>query len=167
MEENIKEILEKEGTETNERVKEISDLISDIVKKKEEKAKDEARSSSLISGVFGSDPKAAQDPIQVVRDVLKDEGYTEEEKLIIVTMSRDRFKNRRRMAYIALGVLVLGALSLILAIYQDGSIVEPGKASSNYSSVIEKNIETITWFGGFFISVIGFYFGASSLRPTS
>lgn len=85
-----------------------------IVQEMEAKAKEkgaveaQTQSQSLMS-MFTANSPAAKDPVEVMREVLADERYTPQQKDLLFFMSRERFQNRRKMAYVALTVLVLTA----------------------------------------------------------
>ncbi len=156
------------------------------LKAKFEKAEKAAReagenSTGSIANWFRKDSKAAQDPVEVMRSVFKDKDFSVREQNILFYMSRERFQNRRKMAYYALYVLLLAAVLLMGAIIYDGLVSTAictaadtpiegctvGKAYYPLAESIKMHTELLKWMGGFFVSIIAFYFGASSFRPTS
>ena len=50
------------------------------------------------------------DPIQSLAEILRDDKLTKEDKQFLFDESKQRFKHRRRMAYIALGGIFLTAI---------------------------------------------------------
>lgn len=139
----------------------------------------EGSSNSLLSLLSGQS-KAARDPVEVMQDVFKNQTYTDREKNLLFFMSRQRFENRRKMAYYSLSMLIGGAILIAAAMIYDGIhplVCADAKLSAadctqnnlvfRYTEIIKANTEALSWIGGFFTSVIALYYGASSLRPTS
>ena len=147
--------------------------------KNENKKEASSGMANMMASFFSGETKAAQDPVAVMKEVFKDDDFDEDEKMLLFLMSKERFKNRRRMAYVSLSVLVLATLYIALIIFLDGSHASKcdkgfdanylcdGKVYFVYSTLLEKNSELLQWLGGFFTSIIALYFGAASFRPTS
>lgn len=108
-EDELKSVIADANLSDDEKVAKAKE----IMKAAEEKAAESARSErgSLVS-MFTAQSPAAKDPVQVMREVLADKNYSQEEKELLFFMSRERFQNRRKMAYIALYVLVGAAIFL-------------------------------------------------------
>lgn len=145
----------------------------------EQQQNSDSSSNSLLSMLSGQS-KAARDPVEVMQDVFKNQTYTDREKNLLFFMSRQRFENRRKMAYYSLSMLIGGAILIAAAMIYDGihplvctdtDIPIEGCTQKQlffrYTAIIKANTEALSWIGGFFTSVIALYYGASSLRPTS
>lgn len=103
------------------------------------KAVEEGKNSgaSLVS-MFTAQSPAAKDPVLVMREVFKDKDYDSEEKAVLYFMSRERFQNRRRMAYVSLSVLVAGTLFIGAAFLSDGI-----NYSANYADCLTQVRESL------------------------
>ena len=106
----LKTIFDDPNLSDDEKAKQAKAILDAA---KAEAQKDKSGNPSLLS-LFTAQSPAAKDPVQVMREVLGDDNYDDDEKKLLFFMSRERFQNRRRMAYIALWVLV--ATTLFLAI---------------------------------------------------
>lgn len=70
---------------------------------------EQADTGGLI-GMFSAQSPAAKDPLQTMMEVFAaDDKYDRREKQVLLYLSTERFRNRRRMAYVSLYTL-LGAL---------------------------------------------------------
>ncbi|MQX36747.1 hypothetical protein [Roseospira navarrensis] len=128
-------------------------------------ATDKGRPPSAASRVLEAlnGPKdAAKDPLEMMIAIFKDPDFSEEEKMLLYRLSSERFRNRRRMAYISLYMMVGATVFLGLLI-----LIEGLGGGTGFSALIEKHTNILVWLGGFFTSIIAFYFGASTLRPSS
>ena len=106
-------------------------------------------------------PSSAEDPIDRYIRIMRDDALDSTEKRWLIDRAAQRFENRRRMAYIALGALV-GTLLLVLV----GAIVD-GIAQT---TILEKLDSTSNLLGGInalLTAIIAAYYGASSIRPSS
>lgn len=157
------EIIKALDSDTN-REKQIAALEAVV----ESAAKEKNAASGVLSalGWSGEPSAAARDPVEVMREVFKDDAFDQTEKYILFMMSNQRFFNRRKMAYRSLYAIIGGAIFIALAIFLD-RFYPPGAGEKSLSDIIQANQSVITWIGGFFTSIVAFYFGASSLRPTS
>jgi hypothetical protein len=115
----------------------------------------------MLAGLAAA-PDAARDPLDRMIEIFKDPDLTEEEKALLFRMSSERFLNRRRMAYISLWTIVGAVVYLGLLI-----LIEGLGGGAGFSDSIKAHTDIIVWLGGFFTSVIAFYFGAATLRPSS
>jgi hypothetical protein len=102
---DIKAILSDTTLTEDARAIKAQALLDKISAQAAEKAEDKATSGSMMS-MFTAQSPAAKDPVQVMREVFADDAFSAEEKNILFYMSRERFQNRRKMAYVALIVLV-------------------------------------------------------------
>jgi len=139
-------------------------------KGKAEAGKTPTRMLRLIQG----EEARRQDSFEFLRDLFADDRLDPEAKAVIFETWRTRFRNRRTMAYISIyailgSFIVFGALLVL-----DGILMATGTsvpdASGGVVSLtdpIKENRTLLIWFEGFFVSIVGFYFGASSLAPNS
>lgn len=122
----IKEIFAKQGLSDTERDEQLTKVLDTVEEKAADKgvAEWKAKNGSVMS-MFTAQSPAARDPVEVMQDVFQNASYSTDEKQLLFYMSRERFQNRRRMAYISLYVL-LGA-TVVLGI---GWIVDAVSHSS-------------------------------------
>ncbi len=77
-----------------------------------------------ISNVFGGINQPAtssHDPLRVLLDIVKDPSLSESEKQALIGLDRQRFTNRRRMAYLALTAIIGTLVFVLLASVLDAS----------------------------------------------
>lgn len=106
---------------------------------------------------------ASQDPLQRMIDIAKDPDLTPEDKTVLIQFCRDRFKNRRIMAYIALSTIVASLAFMLIASIFDG-------ASNNKTTIltaISTNQGLIGTMQGFLTAIVAAYYGLSTWRPSS
>lgn len=101
---------------------------------------------------------ASQDPMILMMNIATDNRIQDESvRKFLLEQSTQRFKNRRRMAYIALiAVLVTLAVALIAALFDPQGF----KNLHSQSSII-------IWINGFLISIVAAYYGVSAWKPSS
>jgi hypothetical protein len=126
---------------------------------------------------FNNTQEAGRDPLQVMIEIAKDNDLSDEYKKILLDYSRERFKNRRKMAYISLWTIVLSVVFLILAGYIDGIIIPllndgvkqnaGEKCTFGILAAISKNQNLLSWLEGFLTTIIAAYYGVSAWRPSS
>jgi len=182
LQDDLQGILEKHKIDPSPAIGDLVAFVTEKIKHTEEQAKAVTADTSTAQTVlasFAKQSQSARDPVEVMREILKDDAYTKDEKVLLFMMSRERFRNRRRMAYISLGAIVVAAILLVLAIMVEAfgwadplsvTTMQNGMETTEdryVSDIIQKYDTTIMWLGGFFTSIIAFYFGASALRPSS
>ena len=125
---------------------------------------------------FNNTQEAGRDPLQVMIEIAKNKDLSDEYKKILLDYSRERFKNRRKMAYISLWTIVLSVAFLILAGYLDGIMplfnngatpIAGEKSTSGILYAISKNQTLLSWLEGFLTTIIAAYYGVSAWRPSS
>jgi len=91
-----------------------------------------------------------------------------EDKSKLICIAQERFKNRRKMAYIALITLVASLALLFLAAFIDGlSTCPANETCEGILKPIEDNQTLIIWIEGFLASIVAAYYGVSAWRPAS
>lgn len=108
-----------------------------------------------------SAPPAAQDPVRMMLEILTTEGLGDGDKQALVRLSQERFRNRRRMAYLALyaifGILIfLGLATIVDAFTAEDVLAKLEKINGLLISII-----------GFLTTVVLAYIGAAAWRPSS
>ena len=106
-------------------------------------------------------PTSTDDPIEKYIKIISNKDLDSEEKRWLVDQAKIRFKNRRRMAYIALATII-GSLLVVLV----GAVVD-GVAGTN---IVGKLNETANLLGGInalLTGIVAAYYGASTIRPSS
>ena len=116
-----------------------------------------------IWGKAGSTSTASHDPLARMIQIAKDDELSSEDKQALITFSRDRFKNRRIMAYISLWTIVASLAFLFGASLLDGIGDNPTRILEG----ISQNQGLIGTILGFFTAIVAAYYGVSSLRPSS
>lgn len=61
-----------------------------------------------------------RDPVRVIMEVIVNENLSHEEKANLIRCARNKFKSRRRIAFIALSALILSITLLFVAAVSDG-----------------------------------------------
>jgi hypothetical protein len=106
-------------------------------------------------------PSAANDPLDQYRAILKDPELTTDQKDWLIHRANRRFRNRRRMAYLALSALLAVLTVLVAAALVDGiwgtTIVRQLQNAANLLGVTNALLA----------SIVGAYYGFSSFRPSS
>jgi hypothetical protein len=106
-------------------------------------------------------PTSANDPIERYMAILADPDLSDEQKSWLIQRANRRFRNRRRMAYIALGAVLAMMLVVVAGAVIDGiwdtDIVARLNQAANLLGVTNALLTTI----------VGAYYGFSSLRPSS
>lgn len=106
-------------------------------------------------------PTSANDPIQRYMDILKDPELSDEQKQWLIDRANRRFQNRRRIAYIALGA-VLAMMFVVVA----GAVVD-GIWNENIVARLNQAANLLGVTNAPLISIVGAYYGFSSIRPFS
>ena len=106
-------------------------------------------------------PTAANDPLQRMIEIAKDPDLTAEDKATLIQFSRDRFKNRRFMAYISLWTIVVSVAFILIASVFDGL------STSNILEKISANQGLIGTIEGLLTTIVAAYYGVSTMRPSS
>ena len=94
--------------------------------------------------------------------IAENEKLSSEDKAAIISYSTNRFRNRRKMAYLALYTIVFTVVFIFIAALIDGI-----SGKTRILEMIRTNQTLITWLEGFLVSVVAAYFGVSALRPSS
>jgi hypothetical protein len=129
-------------------------------------AKGKAGKYPALSG-YGP-PEASKDPLVVLKDILKDKDIDEDGKSWLLEYSVTRFKNRRRMAYLALSAILVSLAFLLLSSIIDG---QSTCIVTNECTGVLKNLREVQglleWMEGFLAAIVATYYGMSSFRPSS
>lgn len=106
-------------------------------------------------------PPAAQDPLRIMLEILADERISDSDKKILIGFSKERFRNRRRMAYLCLYCIFAIVAFLGIAVVVDGFTEEAVMSNINEVNAV---ISTIV---AFLTGVVLAYIGAAAFRPSS
>ena len=109
----------------------------------------------------GSVPEASRDPIRLMMEIAANGDLTPTDRALIIQFARDRFKNRRRMAYICLYTIIASAIFLFV-----GAFVE-GFCDKKVLTVISTHKDLFIWINFFLTSIVGAYYGVTAWRPSS
>ena len=99
---------------------------------------------------------AGDDPIKMMMEIAKDSELAPADKTQLIEFARNRFRHRRRMAYIALAALLLSLAGLFILAFTCGKCFTELKDSSLLISI-----------EAFLTTIVGAYFGVSAWRPAS
>jgi hypothetical protein len=118
-------------------------------------------SSSVVPVKVEKDPEAGRDPLIIMIEIAENQNLSDQDKTALILYSKERFKNRRLMAYVALYSLVAALGFLFLAAFIDGL------SNSTILESIKGNQTLFSWLGGFLTTIVAAYYGVSAWRPAS
>lgn len=121
--------------------------------------------TEALVNYFGANTESAKDPVSQLADILTNEKLTDSDKAALATMSLERFRNRRRMAYASIYSIIGVLLLLLLASFIDGFNAENNNI--DITGQIQEITTLLTWSGGFLTGIVALYYGAATLRPSS
>ncbi len=113
-------------------------------------------------------PCSSKDPLKTLMEIAQARDIDPEIRDWLFNYSVTRFKNRRRMAFIAL-TTIIGIIAFLGfgAIYDGTSTcVDSGQCQGILAS-LEKIESLMVWAVGFLASIVATYYGVSSFRPSS
>ena len=122
-----------------------------------------------VANLFSPQVEAAKDPLSKLLEIVQadiDDYYKQQ----LIHIHQNRFKNRRKMAYISLVCLIVLFLFLLIGIWSDGMYLcnpDEDLCRKGILEVIKENDSIVIWIAGFFTSIVGAYYGVSALRPSS
>ncbi len=123
---------------------------------------------SLFPNNSKSSPESAQDPIRVMIEIAENKNLSDEDKRALIIHSQNRFKNRRKMAYISLITIVMTVALLLIAAFIDGLVLCDGSSQcEGILAAIEKNQTLLAWLEGFLTSIVAAYYGVAAWKPSS
>ena len=117
-------------------------------------ANDENPQTGVISATQPA--TAGLDPIKVMMEVAKDKDLAPADKTLLIEFAKNRFRHRRRMAYIALAALLLSLAALFVMAFACSDSFKEVKDSSLLISI-----------EAFMTAIVGAYYGVSAWRPAS
>lgn len=136
--------------------------------------------AQMLSGRNKKVSEAARDPVRLMMEILEnDSPYTESAKIVLIQAVRNRFKNRRLMAYLCLGFILLNGVALLVFAAIDGmsgsaipvdAAVPGGDAKVGCVGILAcvgEYSDLFVWINFFMTSIVGAYFGTSAWRPSS
>jgi len=94
--------------------------------------------------------------------IAKDPDLSDQDKANLIMYARNNFKNRRKMAYIGLYVIVGSFALLFLAAFVDGI-----SGSTAILSGFSSNQALFGTIEGLLASIVAAYYGVSGWRPSS
>lgn len=103
-------------------------------------------------------PEGAKDPVKAMIAILKDENIDDEDKRYLIECCQNRFRHRRRMAYVCLSAIIASTLFLFAA-----AVLGDGKLLNQLAT----HKELFIWINFFLTSIVGAYYGVSAWRPSS
>ena len=118
-------------------------------------------SASVVPEKIDTAPEASRDPLRIMIEIAESKDLSDSDKTNLITYSKERFTNRRRLAFVALYALVGSLVLLFLAAFLDGL------GSSKILDAISKNQTLFAWVEGFLTSIVAAYYGVTAWRPAS
>lgn len=122
---------------------------------------------SVVPTQVKTGPDAGKDPLTKMVEIAKDEALSDADKAALIAYSRQRFTNRRRMAYMALSALIASLVFIFIAALVDGLSCPPGQTCQGILGSIENSQTLIAWIEGFLAAIVAAYYGVSAWRPAS
>lgn len=122
-----------------------------------------------VTNLFSNQAESGKDPLSKLLEIVQsdiDDYYKQQ----LIHIHQNRFRNRRRMAYISLYCLIALFLFVVVGIWSDGMyLCDPDEdlCRKGVLAVIKENNDLVVWIAGFFTSIVGAYYGVSALRPSS
>ncbi|MEM7209925.1 MAG: hypothetical protein AAF434_19045 [Pseudomonadota bacterium] len=124
--------------------------------------------TSVVPSTGSNAPESSRDPLSKIIEIAKDPDLTDSDKSALIDYAKNKFVNRRRMAYIALIAIVVSLIFLLLAAIHDGtSECVAAKTCMGIMGAISENQTLISWIEGFLTSIVAAYYGISAWRPAS
>jgi len=117
--------------------------------------------SSVVPASVEETSEAGRDPLRIMIEIAENDKLSDEDKTNLIIFSKERFKNRRLMAYISLYALVASLVLLFLAAIIDGI------AGTQIIVSIKGSQTLFAWMEGFLTAIVAAYFGVSAWRPAS
>lgn len=117
--------------------------------------------TSVVPGLEKTAPESSRDPLRIMIEIAESDKLTDADKTNLIEYSKQRFKNRRRMAYLALTALLISLALFIIAAFIDGL------SGSKILGCFNANQSLFIWMEGFLTVIVGTYFGVSAWRPAS
>ena len=129
---------------------------------------DPKKQTSIFSLSKDSPSEAGRDPIRLMIEITENDKLTADDKAALVQFTRERFKNRRRMAYVSLYTIIASAALLFIGAFIDGlSTCPAGMTCKGILDTVKENNSLFIWINGFLTAIVGAYYGVSAWRPSS
>ena len=117
--------------------------------------------TSVVPGMNKAVPESSRDPLRIMIEIAESDTLSDADKTNLIEYSKQRFKNRRRMAYLALTALLASLVLFFLAAFIDGL------SGSEILVCLKENSTLFIWLEGFLTVIVAAYFGVSAWRPAS
>ena len=117
-------------------------------------------------GNIGTPPESGRDPMRIMIEIAENEKLRDADKAALIHHAQTRFRNRRRIAYIALSGIIISLTILFIAAFIDRfSTCSPGQEYLLKS--INGSQSIFIWIEGFLAAIVAAYYGISAWRPAS
>ncbi|MCL2916052.1 hypothetical protein L2725_20125 [Shewanella corallii] len=124
-------------------------------------AQDQDNQSASVFPVKIETTDAARDPLRIMIEIVKDPDISPADKTALIQYSQERFKNRRKMAYMSLYTIIGSLIFMLIAAVVDDF------ANTSILTEIHENATIIGWIEGFLTAIVAAYYGVSAWRPAS
>ena len=125
-----------------------------------------SNSSDVVPVTVETQPEAGKDPLRIMIEIAENDKLSDQDKKNLILYSRQRFKNRKRMAYVGLYAIVVSLGLLFLAAFIDGfSTCPEGQTCAGILQSIKDSQTLFVWIEGFLTAIVAAYFGVSAWRP--
>ena len=118
-------------------------------------------STSVVPNVTEEVKHSSRDPISSMIEIVENPNITNEDKTRLIQYAKERFKNRRTMAYFSLYTIIGSLIFIYLMSFVDGVF------GTKIVDIINGNGGIVKWALGFLTTIVAAYFGVSSWRPSS
>ena len=106
--------------------------------------------------------ESTQDPIKALVEIATNNRLSDSQKRELTALANNRFRNRRRMAYISLWTIVAAIAFLGIASAVDGIT-----GTTTISEKLADNDTIISFALAFLTGLVAAYYGVSAWRPRS
>ncbi|MDZ7725358.1 MAG: hypothetical protein U5R06_21695 [candidate division KSB1 bacterium] len=117
--------------------------------------------TSVVPVMDKTVPESSRDPLRIMIEIAESDTLSDADKTNLIEYSKQRFKNRRRMAYLALMTLLASLVLVFMAAFIDGL------TGSDILTCFKENASLFIWLEGFLTVIVAAYFGVSAWRPSS
>jgi hypothetical protein len=123
---------------------------------------------SVVPVKVESIPETGRDPTKIMVEITENKNLSDKDKSQLILYVQSRFKNRRRMAYIAFSAIIVLLALILLTTFIDGlNTCQAGQTCEGILASIKSNQNLIAWIEGFLTTTVAAYYGASAWRPAS
>ena len=121
----------------------------------------DGQNKKSILPTIGKPPESSRDPLSFIVEIVKDPDISDNDKATLIQYSRERFRNRRIMAYVSLFAIVTSFILIFVAAIIDGLF------ETKILQAIDQNSGLFGTIEGLLAAIVAAYYGVSAWRPSS